>query len=424
MENKKEKNPWTTQDEGHHYPIGLEWWCTEGIFKTIENNKNYSFKAVLSIGSADYEDYCYFLTVFDIEKNRYYTYRVYSKSDDFKFTKNRVDVGYEGSYIKGKYPNYSMLLHDKNNDIILDLKFEAETLPHWIAQEITDGMLPMGLGFYRYGFLPKCKLTGSIKIENKTLKAQGFGYVEHIWGNWSYSNPLTQIRQLKKTIPTYLKLGKWWFSKNKIKIPDTISFTNENNPFGYDWAWAVFDNGWSLFYGNIMFWIMQGPALGVLYITPDTKTYWKFGKIRFKYNQIRFSKNYDFCYPSDFEITAEEGRKSLRLRFKMETDTYEHVKKLNGKIWSAFVICESVGVVEGYYCGGEKKTMLNGKCRIESQRQVSVFGHNKIRFDFIKPPKGFGFNAELDSHFLKRNIKTKIHLLPKFSIKLKVKTQK
>lgn len=172
-----------------------------------------------------------------------------------------------------------------------------------------------------------------------------------------------------------------------------------------------------------MFWIAQGPALGVLYITPDAETYWEFGKISFKYNHIRFSKNYDFCYPSDFEIIAKEGKKSLRLIFKMETDTYEHVKKLNGKIWVAFVICESVGVVEGYYFDGEKKTILNGKCRIEPQRQVSVFGHNTIRFDFIKPPKGFGVTAELDSHFLKRNIKTKIHLLPNFSIKFKVKNK-
>jgi len=425
MANENTENLWTPQDEGDHFPVELEWWCTEGIFKSLENNKNWSFKTVFSIGKKGKEDHLFLITLFDVDQGTYYTYRFYEEPEKFKHEKNKVDVECNGSFLKGLYPDYSMHLHDKKNNIILDLKFKAETLPHWISHEITDGALPMGLGFYRYGFIPNCKLSGTMKIKDEIFTTQGKGYVEHIWGEWLYSNPLSQLKELKKTIPIYGKLGKWWLSKNKIHIPESITFCTENNPFGYDWVWAVFDNGWSLFYGNIMFWIMDGPSMGTLYLTPDRNTYLEFGKISFHYNKMRRSKNYDFYYPSDLEIIAEKGEKKLKLRFTMKTETYEHITKLTkGKYWLAFVICEAVGTVEGYYSDRKNKTKLKGACRIEPQRQISLLGHNSLKIDFLLPPKGVGIDADFNSHYLKKRIKTRLYFAPRPSFKFNMKKLK
>ena len=384
MNDKNLGNPWTSEDEGDHFPVGLEWWCTEGFFKSSEDGKNWSFKTVFSIGLKGKKDHVFFITLFDVDNGTYFTYRIYEEPEKVRHKKNRTDIECNGSNIKGIYPNYSMYLHDKKNDIVLDLQFKAETLPHWVSQEITDGVLPMGMGFYRYGFIPKCNLSGTMKIKNKVFTTHGHGYVEHVWGEWSYSNPLSKLKELNKTIPTYGKLAKWWLSENKIRIPKSITFSTENNPFGYDWTWAVFENGWSLFYGNIMFWIMDGPAAGVLYLTLDHNTYLEFGNITFHYNKMRRSKNYDFFYPSDFELVAYNGEKKLKLRFTMTTETYEYIKKFNGqKYWLAFIICESVGKVSGCFFDGKNEIRLNGMCRIEPQRQVSILGHNFLKLDFL-----------------------------------------
>ena len=70
-----------------------------------------------------------------------------------------------------------------------------------------------------------------------------------------------------------MKLLRWWIKNQKNKITKSIQFSTCNRPPGYDWSWAVLDNGWSLFYGNIIFWITEGPAAGILIFSKDGKTY-------------------------------------------------------------------------------------------------------------------------------------------------------
>ena len=41
---KTEKNPWTPQDEGDHFPVMKEWWCFETLFKTIKDNRKWNLK--------------------------------------------------------------------------------------------------------------------------------------------------------------------------------------------------------------------------------------------------------------------------------------------------------------------------------------------------------------------------------------------
>ena len=98
----------------------------------------------------------------------------------------------------------------------------------------------------------------------------------------------------------------------------------------------------------------------------------------------------------------------------MTSDCREFVQKFpRGEYWRAFVICEAPGIVDGYYYDGKKKTKLKGFSKIEPQRQISKFGHNSLKLDFLLPPKGIEASFDLNSHFLRKNILAKIQLLPR-----------
>ena len=404
---KKSVNPWTAEDEGEHFPSVIEWWGAEAFFKSVEDNKRWSLKGSLTewLTKEKKPGSNIIITLFDLGNNKHFSY--YSRNDSAKLesAKDSFSVRYSNSFMKGSYPNYEMHFRDSKNNIGLDIRYHAESLPHWIAQEVTNGWLPMGLGFYRYGFIPKNHLSGTMKIKDKTFSIEGNGYFEHVWGDFSYTNPLLYVSELKKTISTYSKLIGWWIHNRKIRIPESIMLSTENNPLGYDWVWALLDNGWSLFYGNILFWIMKGPAAGTLILSKDGKTYTEFCNINFQYNKTRYAKNYDFYYPSELVITAQRKREKLYLRFEMTAESREFLLRFTGrKNFLGLVICEAPGIVEGYYFDGEKKIKLNGICKMEPQRQTSVIGHNSLKLDFLLPPKGVGIDTELNSHYLKRII--------------------
>lgn len=413
------KNPWTAEDEREHFPSISEWWCSEFFFETVEDNKKWSLKAACSEWAGKNQIGSHFsMTLFDLDNNKYFSYQSHNYSAKLESAKDRFDVRYDDSFMRGSFPDYKMHLRDLKNNIELDVKYHSESLPHWIAQDVTNGWLPMGLGFYRYGFIPKCAVSGTMKINEKIFNVDGKGYFEHVWGSFSYSDPFLNDLGLKKTISTYTKLVGWWLHDHKIKIPKSITFSTENNPFGYDWIWALLENGWTIFYGNIMFWVMEGPAAGILVLSKDGTTYDEFYDIHCQYNKIRYSKNYDFFYPSELEITARKGKEKLHLCFAMTTESREDVQKLSRrKYYPAYVICEAPGVVEGYYFDGKKKIKLNGISKIEPQRQISMPGHNSLKLDFMLPPEGVGMSFDLDSHFFRKKVFTKIQLAPRPKIK-------
>jgi hypothetical protein len=422
--NCKKNNPWTLEDEREHYPCVMEWWCAEAFFTSVEDKKQWNVKVAFTewfektkkIGSISN------MTLFDQDTNTHYIQ--YSRDDSAKLNaeKNVFNVSYDDSFMKGSYPNYIMHFHDPKNEITLDLDYRAESLPHWVAQDITNGWLPMGLGAYRYGFIPKNDLSGALKIRDKTFTIKGTGYFEHVWGDFLYDNPLTNASELKHTLGTYTKLIGWWIYNHKLHIPNSIMFSTENNPFGYDWVWALLDNGWSLFYGNIMFWIMKGPMAGTLILSKDGKAYTEFCNVDFKYNKMRYGKEHDFYYPSELEIIAKNRKEHLHLTFTMTAEAREYISKFSGgSYWIGLVICEAPGTVKGYYFDGERKTDLSGICKIEPQRQLSALGHNSLKLDFLKPPKGVGVDVDFTSHYLKKKITTKLHLAPRPTFKFDVK---
>lgn len=423
-QSKESINPWTTEDEREHFPSIMEWWCIETFFKSVENNKSWNLKASFAewLEKSKEPGSIFNMTLFDQDTGKHLIYSSRIDSNKLKSSKNSFDVRFDESFIKGTYPNYTVHLNDRKNNIKLDINYHAESMPHWVAQDVTGGWLPMGLGFYRYGFIPKCNVSGKMIMDNKAFSLEGKGYFEHVWGDFSYSSPISNLLEIKKTLSVYSKLIGWWLHNNKIHIPKSIKFSTENNPFGYDWAWGLLDNGWTIYYGNILFWIMNGPITGTLILSKDGKTYKEFPRVRFHYNMTKYAKEYDFYYPTDLEVTATQGKEKLHLHFKMTAEAREYVSRFaDGKYWLGFVICEAPGIVEGYYQDGKEKTKLSGICKIEPQRQTSVIGHNSLQIDFLKPPKGIGISLNLDSHHLRKKIYTKIQLAPRPKIKCSFK---
>jgi len=422
------KNPWSPQDEREHFPCPLEWWCAILFFKTIEDEKRWSLKGSFSEwAEGDEEDgSVYDVTLFDLDNDKHYTYG--SKKEKEKLTTVKdscLHVKYDDSWIRGAYPDYEIYFHDKKNNIKVNLKYHAESIPRWVAQDTTGGWLPMGLGFYRYGFIPKNKVTGNIEINGKKYNLEGQGYFEHVWGDIWYDKPLSNYSQIKKTFSIYKKLATWWIKHHKLTIPDTMMFSTENNAFGYDWIWGLLDNGWMLFYGNILFWIMQGYSTGALVFSKDGKKYTEFPDIHFKYNKLQYMEKYDYYYPTEIELVAKHKNETLDLKFIMTNTSREFISLFTKPdYWLGFIICEIPGRIEGYYSDGKEKINLTGVCKIEPQRQVSITGHNSIRVDFLKPPKGFGIDVIINSHYLMKNIATKLQFAPKPLFKVKVKRLK
>lgn len=405
----------TLQDhefEREHFPCAKEWWCVEGFFTTIKNNKKWSFKADFSQG-------CRSLSIFDLDNNKYYYFYSENNFSKIETKKNKLYAKCDKSYIKGSHPAYEMHFLDANNNINLNLKFHAESLPYWVAQQITNGWLPWGLGYYRYGFIPKNDIKGTINFNNKRFTVNGKGYIEHIWGDFSYLRLSSSRRSIKKTISVYAKLIGWWVHNQNIKIPKSITFSTDNRPPGYDWFWAILDNGWSLFFGNTMFWITEGPVTGTLILSKDGKKYDEFSNIRFKYNKMKYLDKYDFYYPVELEIIATKDHEKLFLHISNTTQSIENIFELaNRKNVLGFLISHVPSEVNGYYSKDDEKIVLKGSSKLESHRLLKVFGHNSLKFNFTLSQNRFAILSGFDSHYFGKKMDINLQFLPRPKLKI------
>ena len=226
----------------------------EGFFTTNENKKKWSFKADLyqAIGRDKSVWTVHSISIFDLKNSKTYKYDSSNDSSKLKTSNNGFFIKYQESFMKGSYPNYKMKFTDPLNNINLDLKYTAISNPYWVAKQITDGWLPWGLGYFRYGFIPNNKIKGTFTVDNKTFKISGNGYFEHIWGDFSFYHLTSSKKSLKITFSTYTKLLGNWIHNQDIKIPKSIMLSTDNRPPGYDWIWSLMDNGWSIFFGNMV----------------------------------------------------------------------------------------------------------------------------------------------------------------------------
>jgi len=415
------KSSWSIEDEKEHTGASEEWWCVEAFLQT-DNKNNWNIKCSL-VKDKRNSSLKSNISILDMDiKNNKIFFKLNKKSKLSISSDKYLLVKSEDAYIKGKFPNYDICIKVPKKNIELKLKFTAKTTQQWVAQEITNGNLPLGLSFFKYGFIPNIDIKGYLKSDGNVTNVSGVGYFEHVWGNFHFHKPWTKLSYIPKSLALFLRLLLWWLNNFKIKTPESLEFCSENSPLGYDWSWAIFDNGWSLFYGNIMVWIKKGPCIGVLYLYSNDGLYLKFGNIRFKYLKTHYSKKGRCIYPTEFELKAEDSNGKIFLRFKMSTKAREAgglYKKL--QFSNGVLLSQSPGFVEGYYFDGKKKTELKGKCRIEPQRLLPKLGHNELRINFLLPPKGFGILLNYISYYFKKHIEANLQILPKLRISFKIK---
>ncbi|KAA0002580.1 MAG: hypothetical protein FE048_03510, partial [Thermoplasmata archaeon] len=291
------------EHEGDHYPCSREWWNVDAFFSC--NGRNWSLTA-----SFEYEmetPACnLFLTLFDLDNGTFYSLGSYGDEiGTLVHEKGIVNLRYGNSWMKGKYPDY--FVHFERKEFIIDMRYHAVSPPKFVADTISSGILPMGLGYYVYGFIPFCIVWGNISMNGRTFSIYGKGYYEHVWGNWTYGNPLGNPSNFRSVISAYYNLGKWWLRHHPPSIPPSIVLSSDNNMFGYDWIWAYFSNNWSLFYGNILFWVMKGPVFGILYLITSDGEYITFSNIYHEYGEMVYIEEYDVYYPSEIFLKAKEG---------------------------------------------------------------------------------------------------------------------
>lgn len=406
-------NPWTLEDEGDHAPIRKEWWTTEFFFTTPEDQ--HLWNLMTSFAVTHEPPSCFYQHVlFDLTTHKCVLHKdLNDPLTELTTVKNRVDLRYKHNTLQGLYPQYRLRLHDPDAAFSADITLDARALPHWITQETTNGYIPAGLNHYRYGFIPHLTLTGTMTHQGMTRTLTGKGYFEHAYGNWSYENPLQAVSGVPKTLGTYLRLGYWWLSQHHHHLPTKIGFATDNNPMSFDWLWGVFDNDWSFFFGNTLLWLTQGPCFGPLYLTADGRHYLEFCDLHFKYNKVRYIKDHDVYYPSDLELFGRLDDKTLRLRFTSTCESYEYIDlPRRKKFFTAYVLCELPGRIEGTFTDRDHAVPLTGLCKNEPLREAPRHGHSAVRFTFLKPPKGLGLTMEVESHPKKRKTSTTLQLIP------------
>ena len=358
---QQHSHKWLDEYDGYHNCI-REWWNIDAF---IQAEKNYSITA-----SFEYEKETpaanLFFTVFDWDEKKAYDCGSYGDgiSTIHCSGKYEANISYGKSWLRGAYPRYKV--HFENKGIIVDMEIHAEARAVFVA-EGEGGILPMGLGYYRYMFIPKCRATGWIFIDGKLQEFTGVAYYEHVWGNWSYHTPLKGC-----TIKPYISLAKWWWENKNISF-HSISFSS-NNPFGYDWAWMSFDNGWSMFYGVIPFWVEEIP-FGIAYLYDGEKVV-EMGGINYEYlDGIIYG---DVYIPTKIKVDMEgEGKLSLVMEMDNEAHVYED--KLRSIYWKKLILYECPGKISGYYEKDGQKLELRGRCEIEIERQVSVLEYLSLK---------------------------------------------
>jgi len=416
---------WTPEDEGAHFPCGCEWWMFD-IALELEDGTRWDVSSTFQYhvrqteNGPEIANSILLIYYFDRESKKCHDFSSQTyKEKPFTFKKNKVDLKYYNSTIKGLYPTYKIHLEDPDKCIILDVQLDATSLPHWAAQEGGGGgYFPWGLGVAKYGYIPRLDVSGNINIYGVNTSVNGVGYFEHAWGDFTYNirKPFAQVRGFAKNILKILPIVRWYISEQSITIPDTLMFSTDN-VFGYDWVWSNFDNGWSLHLAGMHLGdcIATGPMLGVLSITPDGQTYYDFADIDIKYGKMYYIDEADSYIPLEIELTARKDDKRLFLKFNSTTDP--HVEGTVNVFPLSRFSCgtagiQTAGVAEGYYQDSKQSIPLNGICTIGPYRTLYTTRYNSLKIDFPHTPKKLGLSIEIISHRLGFELFSKRQFLP------------
>ncbi|MEM0492717.1 MAG: hypothetical protein QXS02_01975 [Candidatus Thermoplasmatota archaeon] len=123
-----------------------------------------------------------------------------------------VKLQFEDSWVEGTYPSWHIHIKDGDIDakheIIIDLDYQAKSLPLWILGNRAFEKSESTLASY---IILGCMVSGSIKIDQRIYNVKGVGHHEHTW------TPISTSRELIN---------------------------------GWDWLSLVLDNGWVIHISN------------------------------------------------------------------------------------------------------------------------------------------------------------------------------
>ena len=174
------------EDEGPHYPRYLpmrEWWYFNVHFNEPDSEL-LNWSAMISFNHLTRsfnEPDMLFITLYD-DKNQTYGGMINRKDGKLISTGPGVHIKYEKSWVDGCYPNWTLHIEDLeadvNNQIILDLKFEAKSLPYWVWTNTGQGSPKSPLGYYS---INHCVVEGTLSFNEIIYKINGTGYHDHTW---------------------------------------------------------------------------------------------------------------------------------------------------------------------------------------------------------------------------------------------------
>jgi len=398
----------TPADQGDHFPCGTEWWTIQTNLK-LANGGHWEILIEFeyltnATNRSDLTGFFLLMYCFNRDNGEMLDFTIgdtKGRSDrviPFYSKKNVIDLQYKNCTMNGLYPTFSTHVENYDKSFIIDLRLNATSLPHWVAQDATNGYFPWGRGWARYGFIPTLATMGNLTIEGTTSSVSGISYFEHAWGNLTFTTTKTPLKEFVQNLRYTLPFMKWCLSGRSNPILMERSFSTDNF-FGYEWVWATFENGWSLQGGIFhMFESTSGPMYGELSLTPDGETYWDFADISMRYNRWAYVPETDAYLPLDIELTAVKDDIKLHLFINMTSEPYPGC----GVYPRSRFTCGQgglslVGFAEGYCKNNEQNISLHGEATLASYRQYLSIKYNSLKIQLLRPPQGHGFSVDLVS---------------------------
>lgn len=174
------------EDEGPHYNRLLpmrEWWYYNVVFDKQNTDLN-NWSAMISFNhlckTFDKPDML-FVSLYD-DNNNTYGGMINRENGVMKATGPGVNISYENSWVKGQYPFWHLYVEDKDadieHDIIIELNFEALSLPYWVWMNTGHGSTNSPIGYYS---INHCNVYGKISIDGIEYTVNGTGYHDHTW---------------------------------------------------------------------------------------------------------------------------------------------------------------------------------------------------------------------------------------------------
>jgi predicted secreted hydrolase len=180
------RNKLKPNDEGPHYNRLLpmrEWWYYNVVFdKTNTDLKNWSAMISFNHLCKTFDDPdMLFISLYD-NNNETYGGMINKKDRTMQAEGPGVNVSYENSWVRGQYPSWKVYVEDnnadENHDIIIELNFEALSLPYWVWMNTGHGSTNSPIGYYS---INHCYVYGKIWIDGIIYNVNGTGYHDHTW---------------------------------------------------------------------------------------------------------------------------------------------------------------------------------------------------------------------------------------------------